>query len=760
VLACPPSTLYRFRKFARRNRILITTIAAVLVLCLTSGILIAVSALYAWRSAISAETERQRTSLALQRATDAEMAALQRLSESKMAFARSGTTSRRTGQQVEAWTAVADATNLARQLGRLDEDKLELRRLAVASLAVPDIQLGAVVETMKFTEQFTSASPDFRRLATIDLTDQPKVVIRNLETGGSQNFPLGPPNRTSFLSFDDTGRYLASTSVQGAVLWDLDKRRQILELKKSAWDKASFDRQAQRAAFVEDGLGVGIYRLPSAKREALLGDSKTVYAAIHPSGTQLAIGRGPEGYVDLVQIDGEQTARSLKLPRKGRLGGMAWSPDGQRLAVSQWNQVCVFDPRSSTFSEFFPGHDSKITYLHFCPADRNLLITGSWDGTVKLSSIATGDCWLTVNARTPQFSEDGELLLLHRGDKVHLADFYTAGACRWLCGQECFAAAISDDGNWLAGGFADGLRIWSLKPLQLVSHVDMDRVHDVDFDSRTGRLLSSQDRGVFAWELPKPDSEGWMAIDPEAAELFDPRLELPIRQLDLSADGMTIVADRHHVPIARLIRRNTGADGMREFGRRRQLYVAVSRDGKYFAVGTSFEKTVAVWNARSGNPACELQTAGWSLPLFHPLGDRLFTCSRAAVKSWDTRAWKLQFQLPATVSSGTTVIAFSQNSNLAAAFLENGLIRLIDSDNGNEICTLTSPSNISYVGSLCFSPDDRFLAVSCGARGLCIWDLQTIRSRLREIGLDWDLSIRPLEPVGTASDQAEQDHQD
>jgi WD40 repeat protein len=142
----------------------------------------------------------------------------------------------------------------------------------------------------------------------------------------------------------------------------------------------------------------------------------------------------------------------------------------------------------------------------------------------------------------------------------------------------------------------------------------------------------------------------------------------------------------------------------------------------------------------------ELTVPGWNKTVFNRDGTRLFTCSRTAITCWDTHNWQEVYELPAMISSSSSTIEFSHDGQLAAIFQKPGRIRLIRSDTGEEICTLEPPSGITHVSSLCFSPDTRFLSASCGARGLCLWNLGEIRRRLGDLGLDWSLPAEPQRP--------------
>src|SRR5580700_1306076 len=116
VAACPPSSWYRFRKFARRNRwpLAMAGVAATALLVITIGSLLA--ALSLKRALHKSEANRLRAegaettaSTAAKAALDAETEAKDRLYDSLRAQARASRFSRRIGQRFQSLDALAEA---------------------------------------------------------------------------------------------------------------------------------------------------------------------------------------------------------------------------------------------------------------------------------------------------------------------------------------------------------------------------------------------------------------------------------------------------------------------------------------------------------------------------------------------------------------------------------------------------------------------------------------------------------------------------
>jgi hypothetical protein len=127
VRACPPSTVYRLRKLARRNKAAFLTTLAVV-----ASLVLAVVAL-----AISTE----RIDKALGEAQQSGRTAKEQLCDSLFVQAHAGRFSRQPGQRLDSLKALEQAAQLGRELGRGSAELVKLRNEAIACLALQDVRL-------------------------------------------------------------------------------------------------------------------------------------------------------------------------------------------------------------------------------------------------------------------------------------------------------------------------------------------------------------------------------------------------------------------------------------------------------------------------------------------------------------------------------------------------------------------------------------------------------------------------------------------
>ena len=85
---------------------------------------------------------------------------------------------------------------------------------------------------------------------------------------------------------------------------------------------------------------------------------------------------------------GKQTAACFG--HRGNIGGLAFSPDGTRLASCGEDRVArLWDPATGVLIATCRGHESMVVSAAFRP-DGARLVTTSTDGTVRQWDVATG----------------------------------------------------------------------------------------------------------------------------------------------------------------------------------------------------------------------------------------------------------------------------------------------------------------------------------------------------------------------------------
>jgi WD40 repeat protein len=155
-------------------------------------------------------------------------------------------------------------------------------------------------------------------------------------------------------------------------------------------------------------------------------------------------------------------AAAWKVPPLGSPGGIAFSPDGKRLALGG-KDLFVLDVEKGTPVPDTAGHWGPVTQAAFAPNGQTLATTG-WDRTLRLWGIPKGEQLQVV----PWAKGFSPIFLRYTPDGKHLLAVSGQGAAV-LCGagqgkvvKELVkhpgglrGAALSADGRWLAGGTLD-----------------------------------------------------------------------------------------------------------------------------------------------------------------------------------------------------------------------------------------------------------------------------------------------------------------
>ncbi|MFC4066747.1 nSTAND1 domain-containing NTPase, partial [Actinoplanes subglobosus] len=351
-----------------------------------------------------------------------------------------------------------------------------------------------IVSTLAgYTEPVSAVaySPDGTHLASTG--NEETVRVWDLTTGTFRTL-TGHTSGVSAVAYSPDGRQLATGSGDSTVLvWDLATGTSrtltgdtdimsALAGDTGITSAVAFSPDGRQLATANSGETVRVWDLAAGTSRSLTGHPGSVDAvAYSPDGRQLATASGDRTVRVWDLAAG--TSRSLT-GHPGSVYAMAYSPDGRLATAGDDGTVRVWDLAAGT-SRILTGHTGPLYAVAFNPDGTHLATAGD-DGTVRVWDLAAGTYrGLTghnASVYAVAFSPDGTHLATASGDRTVRVWDLTSTASSTLTGHTSpvNAVAYSPDGTHLASTGNDKMvRVW-------------------DLTSRTSRTLTGHTKGVSA----------------------------------------------------------------------------------------------------------------------------------------------------------------------------------------------------------------------------------------------------------------------
>ncbi|CAK7236679.1 hypothetical protein SBRCBS47491_009721, partial [Sporothrix bragantina] len=405
------------------------------------------------------------------------------------------------------------------------------------------------------------------------------------------------------------------------------------------------------------------------------------------------------------------------------VASVVFSRDGKQLASGSYDKtVKVWDVASGECTQTLEGHNGGVASVVFS-RDGKQLVSGSWDKTVKVWDVASGECTQTLEGHNDRvtsvvFSRDGKQLASSSYDNtVKVWDVASGGCTQTLEDHNGFVTSVvfSRDGKQLASGSDDKtVKVWDVASGEctqtLIRYNNL--VTSVVF-SRDGKQLasSSWDKTVKVWDVASGECtqtlEGHndrvtsVVFSRDGKQLASGSYDNTVKVWDMASGECTQTLEGH----------NGGV-----------MSVVFSRDGKQLASGSG-DKTVKIWDVASGEYTQTLEGHNGEVTsvVFSRDGKQLASSSwDKTVKVWDIASGGCTQTLEGHNGEVTSIV-FSRDGKQLASGSDDKTVKVWDVASGE--CTQTLEGHNGWVKSVIFSRDGKQLASSSGNNTVKVWDI-------------------------------------
>ncbi len=691
-------------------------------------------------------------------AREKEMLATKRLYQRIRTQLQLAPTTQRPGQQFDAIESLRQAVDLLPKLNLTDiemrQQKSALRNDAVTVLTRFDLQESKLRGIQRPWTDSIAFNNTHELYAQSD--GKGNILVRRFSDDELLARLPGPDMRCWNMEFSSDNRLLAakyrSPRPRLFIVWDIAEQRKLFEVEEEvSFSRTPFIAGGRRIVLGFMNGDVRIYDLPDGqlhKQFQTVGEVGLV--CFSPSTGQLAIlNRGPDGLDDqdpkpdhltifrLSDGTSKETAVDVEIRQ------LSWSTDGLLAGACEDGTLMIWDSAEELAEpRVIPMHRLPARQLSFLPGT-HILATGSTEGVVRIANIDSGQELVRIEGAT--LLQTG---FTQRGDKIgFLTDTNRFGFWQ-LPGQLPWQVFRSNgpfqprwdlqywppDESLMVAATETGVEFWDTAAKRRVTLAAIGATNTVRFNHDGSRLMTSGKEGVRLWPVQLIDG------NPRKVELGTPVIITPTEAhkaaMNPAGSRIAVVQNFGNLRVFDVDRPGKPLSSSRHDSLR---HVAMSPDGNLVATATWQGTGVRVWDPTSGELIRDLDPESGSAALAFSRDGRWLAVSNGHENSlWEVASWKRVSRIDKTVADGfAEPIAFSADGRLLAFPFSRRIVEIVDPKSLQPIVRLRAQRLGSLNLACGFSPSGQHFSHG-NDDGIHTWDMELLRERLKEFGLDWE----------------------
>ena len=373
------------------------------------------------------------------------------------------------------------------------------------------------------------------------------------------------------------------------------------------------------------------------------------------------------------------------------IGEIAYSPDGELLAITERRGFLLYDPETLTQVAHLGGEFGALWTITFSP-DGTLLASAGGDSNIRLWNIATQE---QIHAFTAHNSA------------VRSIDF-------------------GPDGTFLASASYDGtVRVWNLEKKRQVAALDIKKLTE----HNPTQVIFSPNGNLVAIAVLNGQLILWDFQTKQILRQIDHELSFP--EIALSLDGKTLlsIASTDNRGDLKFWDVETGKQLAIQQNTQNQALITHPNRNIVASFNWWHPTPVRLWDMNQKTELAQLPVKGnvYSVA-FNPVTDQFaLVTSGTTIQIWDIATQKL-VRKKETHTGGIVSLTISPNGETFATSHGDYSVRLWDIERSVARVRLIGHNTLVYV--LAFSPDGAMLA-SAKSRTVHIWDVAHGTERAR-----------------------------